>query len=671
MEKYLTNKRAVFQALSRSFALLSQRVGTTVSGTWDESGKRILFRYFGINIIVALLFSQFMFSPGECYSQAKKPKRFHPQKLHAYPRSAVFVFGSAVPEFLGRYDLVMTKVGSGLLNGIGQYDIDFMRRVREINPNVIDLTIRDWNNMGEEIKNLPEGWWLKTSTGDRIELYGPGSYWTDLSIFCPPLAGNIGGLAIEKETLAQWFGKFMVELNNKVGGQGVATQGLYYRGHVSWYGFEDVDMDRNGVDDNKEHGKSWYVDKWVRGVDILIETIRQKLNRNQYIVINTGSADMPRPDLINGLYFENDNALWNWEQTLKQSREQQKAVVQPPIFVSNYELDPRDPRVPQPTQDAFESFRFGLARAMLLGQYLDADPFESGEHNTKSYYDEFDLDIGWPTSEPTQVKSTGSDGYGVWVRFFDDGLVIGNMDRKPNRVTDADLRSLPGYNGPYYRFLGNQEIAVNNGQVFTEIELQGHEYVGYGDVKRVIGDGVVLVRQPTVSVADIVVDNAVIATTAGAKPAILNGSWSRYNSGYCSRCLSYEIHGVLNHDAVTASQSGAYAEYRPQIKLKGKYEVYEWHPRLNGASSTRVEVGYNGGKRTLAINQSINADRWNLIGTFEFGGSPQEAVTIYSDGNTVVADAFMFVYADGNNRSDRDVVPPKPPTNVKVQNNGL
>jgi hypothetical protein len=207
--------------------------------------------------------------------------------------------------------------------------------------------------------------------------------------------------------------------------------------------------------------------------------------------------------------------------------------------------------------------------------------------------------------------------------------------------------------------------------VFTEIELQGHEYVGYGDVKRVIGDGVVLVRQPTVSVADIVVDNAVIATTAGAKPAVFNGSWNRYSGGYCSRCLSYEIRGLLNHDAVMTSQPGAYAVYRPQIKLKGKYEVYEWHPRINGAGSARVEVGYNGGKRTLSINQSVNADRWNLIGTFEFGGSPLEAVTIYCDGNTVVADAFMFVYADGDNRSGRDVVPPKPPTDVKVLRNGL
>jgi hypothetical protein len=160
------------------------------------------------------------------------------------------------------------------------------------------------------------------------------------------------------------------------------------------------------------------------------------------------------------------------------------------------------------------------------------------------------------------------------------------------------------------------------------------------------------------------VDNAVIATTAGAKPAILTGDWQRNGDGYCSRCLSYEIHGQLNHDAVMTSQPGARAEYMPQIKLKGKYGVYEWHPRVSGAGVARVEVGYNGGKKTLSIDQSANAGRWNLIDTFEFGGSPQEAVTIHCDGNTVVADAFMFVYAERDNR--RDVVPPKPPTNVKA-----
>jgi hypothetical protein len=278
-------------------------------------------------VVSVFLFLAVLFLYGQSFSQSKKPKRFDPVKLHAYPRSAVFVFGSAVPDFLGRFDLVMTKRGD-LLNDIGREEIEFMQRIRDINPNVIDLTIRDWNNMAEEIDDFPDEWWLRDSKGEKIELYGPGSYWTDLSIFCPAINGSIGGLAIENETLAQWFGKFMVELDKKIGGQGVATQGLYYKGHVSWYGFDDVDMDRNGVNDNDEHGKDWYVDKWVEGVDVLLKTIRDRLPRDHYMLINTGSADMPRPDLINGLYFENENALWSWENSLSQARSQRQKVVQ-------------------------------------------------------------------------------------------------------------------------------------------------------------------------------------------------------------------------------------------------------------------------------------------------------------------------------------------------------
>lgn len=634
--------------------------------------KKYFVLFFFAHFLMTPLESSFTdFSPAQSYAQVKKPKRYHPQKLHAYPRSAIFVFGSSVPEYLGRYDLVMTKTGRGDLTSIGQNEIDFMRRVREINPNVIDLSIRDWTNAGEELADFPQQWVLRDSQGNPIELYGPHSYWADLSILSPRISGQSGGFAIQNETLPEWFGRYMVALDDRVGGRGVATQGLYYKGHVSWYGFEDVDMNRNGVDDNDEHGKNWYVDKWIKGVDVLLETIRENLEDGEYMVINTGSSDMPRPDLINGLYFENDNALWNWDQSLEQARSQREQVVKPAIFISNYIFDPRDPRVPRPTQDAFESFRFGLARCMLLGYYMDADPFESGEHNTKSYYDEFDLDVGWPTSEAIQVKSTGSNGYGVWVRFFDDGLVIGNMDRKPNRVTDTELKSLPGYSGPYYRFLGNQDKAINNGQLFTEIELQGHEYVGYGDVTRVIGDGIVLVSKPTVSVADIVVDNAVIATTAGAKAAELTGNWQRNNRGYCSRCVNRELMGILNNPADITSASGARAEYRPQINFKGKYEVYEWHPQVSGAGTARIEIAYHGGKKALSIDQSKNAEQWNAIGTYEFGGSANEAVTLFCDGQLVVADAFMFVYADNEEQLNRDITPPKSPENfdIRAKNN--
>lgn len=617
-------------------------------------------------VVLALLFISVLFFYGQLFSQTKKPKRFDPVKLHTYPRSAIFVFGSAVPDFLGRFDLVMTKRGD-LLNDIGSEEIEFMQRIRDINPNVIDLTIRDWNNMAEQIDDFPDEWWLRTSNDEKIELYGPGNYWTDLSIFCPAITGSIGGLTIENETLAQWFGKFMVELNKKIGGQGVATQGLYYRGHLSWYGFDDVDMNRNGIDDNREHGKDWYVDKWVEGVDVLLNKIRDELPRDHYIVINTGSEDMPRPDLINGLYFENENALGNWEKSLSQARDQWQKVVQPPIFISNYEIDSSDPRVDKPTQNSFESVRFGLARAMLLGYYLDVDPWESGEHNTKSYYDEFDLDIGWPTTDAIQVKSTGEQGYGVWVRFFDDGLVIGNMDRKPNIVSDSDLRDLPGYNGPYYRFLGNQDISANNGESFSEIKLEGHAYIGYGNNERVVGDGIVLVRQPTVSVADIVVDNAVIATTAGAKAANFQGLWDTFDSGYCSRCVNRPIHGTTYHEAMVTSHAGASAEYYPRISLKGKYELYEWHPNFSRASTARVEINFHGGRMTLQIDQSKNTDQWNKIGTFEFGVDERESVTIFSDGQNVIADAFMFVYSEKG--SESDLTPPKRPENVSAKVN--
>jgi hypothetical protein len=168
-------------------------------------------------------------------------------------------------------------------------------------------------------------------------------------------------------------------------------------------------------------------------------------------------------------------------------------------------------------------------------------------------------------------------------------------------------------------------------------------------------------------VADIVVDNAVIATTAGAQAAVFDGSWDTFGEGYCSRCLNRPIRGTTYYEAMVTGASGASAEYFPSISLKGKYDLYEWHPRFSGAGSARVEINYHGGRETVQIDQSVNSDQWNKIGTFEFGADERESVTIFSDGQKVLADAFMFVYRKKD--SNRDITPPKRPENLNVKAN--
>jgi hypothetical protein len=627
-------------------------------------------------IFIVLLLSQLISFAAIAQKQPRlrQPKRFHPEKLHAYPRSCVFKWGGAPAEFLARFDLVMSKIGNEVPD-IGPREQAFLQKLRSLNPNVIWLTIRDWTNASEEVSKFPEEWYLHDSKGNRIELYGPKSYWANLSDLCPELGGSLGGVAIKNRILADWFGEYLATLDNKLGGNGVGSQGLYYKGHVSWYGFDDVDMDGNGVNDNDEHGKSWIVDHWVKGVDRLIQSIRDHLDSDSYIVINTGSEDLPRPDLINGLYYENINAIWNWEQTVGTRRSQENKVQKPAIFVMNHEFDRKAPGVPRPTKNAFEFFRGGLARAAITGNYYDANSYEASEHYWKEYYDEFELDIGWPTTGAIQVKDLGGQGYGIWVRFFDDGAIIGNMSDKTATVTDADLRGISGYNGPYWRFLGGQDTKFNNGQKFDAVELPGYSYSGYRDKERVTGSGIVLVRKPTTAVANIILDSWMHATSAGSKEAELTpeDAWQHdcNRTAWSPRCVKYKVRGGgPYYDVSTTTDKSANAVYTPTIGVPGKYEVYEWHGKVdNAATNVRYEIHHSEGSDTKTVNQQKEDGKWNYLGSYHFARGTNGKITLSAKGanGVVQADGIMLVFGESKDVSAVDVMPPATPQNVKAE----
>jgi len=269
------------------------------------------------------------------------------------------------------------------------------------------------------------------------------------------------------------------------------SDGLYYTGHYSWYTPEDIDLDRNGLNDIVEHGESWFLDHWRQGIDGLLDRVRAGIGPDRLLVINTGSADCPNCSQINGLYFENTGGETNWDYSRATVMRLHASSFQPPLFVMNLRIDPRNTTNPGRTYNDFQYVRFGLARALLLGEYIDILAWESGEHYWSEYYDEFDLELGYPTGEMQHI------GGGVWVRFFDRGAVIANINSHPVTVSDQSFRTASGYAGPYWRFQGCQDPALNNGQPFISVELKGHVYTGYQDTEITVGDGIVLVSNPT------------------------------------------------------------------------------------------------------------------------------------------------------------------------------
>ena len=134
----------------------------------------------------------------------------------------------------------------------------------------------------------------------------------------------------------------------------------------------------------------------------------------------------------------------------------------------------------------FAQVRYGIATASMGDAYYGRN--FGWYHYMALWYDEYETDLGYPISPPTELEHlhTDPDSTGIqpgWqtyefinVRFFDKGAIIVNPTGTPQTVTEADLKqawtqvgfsaaSFPGY----YRFKGGQDPDFNNGQRFTSV----------------------------------------------------------------------------------------------------------------------------------------------------------------------------------------------------------
>ncbi|MFN2396329.1 MAG: phosphodiester glycosidase family protein [Bacteroidales bacterium] len=102
------------------------------------------------------------------------------------------------------------------------------------------------------------------------------------------------------------------------------------------------------------------------------------------------------------------------------------------------------------------------------------------------------------------------------------------------------------------------------------------------------------------------------------------------------------LHAISTHND--------YYKFPLNLPIQGEYEIYSWwtsHP--NRAADTPYFITHADGITEVAVNQSIAGSMWNLIGTFQFNGTPDENVRITAGATTnqyVVADAIRVVSYD-------------------------
>ncbi len=557
---------------------------------------------------------------------------------HTFPRTGVFHFGAPAPaEWYAKFDLVIFRSKSSSLAA----------EIKAINPNTLVSSTLDWNAGAGLDPKQHDAWIVRTSTGEKVTIYSaPNVFTFNFSDFCPPLEkyGN--------KKYNEYLPEYLLSVHDLSVFDGITTDGLWYTPREAEKVYHDIDLDMNGVNDYDEHGKSWVDARWQEGIDKVFTKLWQLMPPNKFLIINSGMLHDFQIENSNGCIAENHGPIYYWDWTRGQFDKWYQRSRTPHLMF--YDGKGRNKK-------NFREMRFMLGTIMYTDGYFSFS--EDNLHHYDNYYDEYELDLGYPTGPMQQLTSTGEWGRGVWVRFFDKGAVIVNMDKQPATVTNSQIATLSFYNGPYYRFRGGQDPAFNNGQLFDQVTLQGTEWSSKGDY---IGDAIFLVKQPTTAVAEIIIDSDNEGTSAGSYPAEFTGNWQQTNDNV-SRAWALSTRTYKNAYSLAYSPAGGGENsviFKPTIGVAGNYAIYEWHgDKTDVTESNKVpcEIHHANGTEYRFIDQTRNYGKWNYLGTYYF--KPNSNLYVKFTNNTssgyVIADAVKFVYM-GSSGSIDDIPPNSP-----------
>jgi len=568
------------------------------------------------------------------------------QYNHSYPRTSVFNWGGAPVEWYAKFDLIDTPSN----------EASFVNGIKAINPNAIVLPTRDWN-YAAGIEPVPDEWYVRDSKGNKFPIYGGGWNLVDFSNFCP--RSSYYGNKRYNEYLPEW----VVQYSNLSVVDGVACDGIWeypYQTDVD----KDVDLDRNGVNDWDEHGRDWITARWLEGVEAILSRIHGLIGEHPFLV-NTGRFHSWGWETTTGVLLEKSWALYDWDWWKSTNDEWLKKAPQPHAQLVEGWAGYRHSGGPEKSKNDFITMRFLLTSTMLGDGYFTFCDIEANEHAYNKYFDEFDLDIGFPTTDAQELSN------GVWIRFFDKGVSLVNPTGSDQYVSDGDLSSRSGYAGPYYRFFGGQDPEHNNGEKFTSITLYGEMDDSQIDDKT-IGDGIILINEPLYVVSDINLDDHDAGTSPASDPPEFVGNWEHSYEQYS---LSYtliakEHMGLFAYSVTSAGSGEATATYRVRVGISARYKLYEWHGHhgdspgdFQEGTNVPYEIKHAAGTTQLTIDQSQKYGQWNLLGMFEFMKDADQYIRISNNANGyVLADAFKLEF-DGV--GPPDITPPNAPRDFR------
>jgi hypothetical protein len=503
---------------------------------------------------------------------------------------------------------------------------------------------------------------------------------------------------LTREDMQYYDGVFYSEMRDRIACADDICASTFWKG-VEW----GADFNNNGLrdcdcDGNYEFAMSYLDEQWHIGVEYMFRYERQVLEnlmpgRNPIMVTNSGDYPHTYMDaFMNGYQIEYLRKLYSWSVFMDNLTYFEKNGPEPHVVViidttkeGDYDGAIEDGR------NEFHEVRYGLATAAMGGAYYGRN--FGWYHYIGTWYDEFDTDLGYPTSEIIELDhlctDTESTGIGpTWanfecirVRFFDKGAVILNVTATPQTVTDADLRqawALAGFSSnaypEFYKFRGGQQPDFNTGEKFISVDFVGAPGPAPHGAGDDTADAIFLFTQPTTVVSDIVIGNwHNDDTSPGSNPVELEprGAWDtvvyseeKYgaNPYYTQWVAGWTEEGTPYFHT---SGSGKTATFRPTIGVPGEYEVYEWHGWHAGryekpethqeASNIQATIAYSGGTNVVTVDQTKNYGQWNYLGTYYFDRGTSGYIRYNTDGanGVVIADAVMFRFT-GNTEASCD-----------------
>lgn len=112
-----------------------------------------------------------------------------------------------------------------------------------------------------------------------------------------------------------------------------------------------------------------------------------------------------------------------------------------------------------------------------------------------------------------------------------------------------------------------------------------------------------------------------------------------------------QLAGYGNHlwwTYTTVNQDTCYATWTPRLVRSGNHEVFAYIPGTNAtAMQARYVIYYNGGNRTVTVDQSANPNQWVSLGTFSFnttGGYVKLGDAAGTQGQRIAFDAVKWIY---------------------------